>query len=203
MSKLKPIVYSIYKIKNVILQSCTYVIHDRNEAYLIDCGDSSRILSFLRIHQLDLRGIFLTHCHYDHIYGLNDVLGEYFNANVYCHQLAKQNINNRRFNLYFTMSDDSDYKFLYENRLVSFDDVGQLTLFNRDLIVINSAGHSSDSVSYLFDDNLFTGDAYNPDFKLSASWPNSDKMLAKRNEERLKMIIQEKQYKLYPGHWKN
>lgn len=89
--KLKPIVYSIYKIKNVILQSCTYVIYDCNEAYLIDCGDSSQILSFLRIHQLDLRGIFLTHCHYDHIYGLNDVLEEYFNANVYCHQLAKQN----------------------------------------------------------------------------------------------------------------
>lgn len=44
------------------------------DSYLVDCGDAKSVLSFLRTKSKILKGIFLTHCHYDHIYDLNDVL---------------------------------------------------------------------------------------------------------------------------------
>lgn len=54
---------NVITIKNELLQSATYFIGD----YLVDCGGSDRI--FESLEGRELNGIFLTHCHQDHVYG--------------------------------------------------------------------------------------------------------------------------------------
>lgn len=62
---------NVITIKNELLQSATYFIGD----YLVDCGGSDRI--FESLEGRELNGIFLTHCHQDHVYGLEKVLEKF------------------------------------------------------------------------------------------------------------------------------
>ena len=66
----------VITIKNSVLQSCSFLLYkeEEQEAILIDCGDVQPIWDELNNRGLRLVGIFITHCHYDHIYGLNALL---------------------------------------------------------------------------------------------------------------------------------
>ena len=69
---------NITRIENELLQSATYLF----DGYLVDCGDSEKIIEALG--DKELKGIFLTHCHQDHTYGIGRVLNRYPQAKVYC-----------------------------------------------------------------------------------------------------------------------
>ena len=53
----------VVPIKNKLLQSITYLIGN----YIVDCGDDGAILNIAKEQGTEIRGIFLTHCHQDHI----------------------------------------------------------------------------------------------------------------------------------------
>ena len=57
----------------------TYLIHSDNsqDLYIVDCGDVQPIINYVHKYELTLRGIFLTHTHFDHIYGLNEVVSAF------------------------------------------------------------------------------------------------------------------------------
>ena len=58
----------VHTIINSILNSCTYILfNDSEDVYLIDCGETEPILNYLRNNKKVIKGIFLSHCHYDHI----------------------------------------------------------------------------------------------------------------------------------------
>ena len=58
-------------IVNRIFQSVTYVLSDseRKDVWLVDCGDVDQLNQSFHVS-----GVLLTHTHFDHIYGLNDLL---------------------------------------------------------------------------------------------------------------------------------
>ena len=63
-----------------------FLIKDKNsnEAAVVDPGDALPLLSVLKSEKLDLRFIFITHHHRDHIGGLKLLLECYPNAQVVC-----------------------------------------------------------------------------------------------------------------------
>ena len=77
------------EIKNGFRFSCTYILYtdESSIVWLVDCGDADKILSWMSQNKKDLGGIFLTHCHIDHIYGVNRMTDVFPNADVY---LAKE-----------------------------------------------------------------------------------------------------------------
>lgn len=180
-------------IKNELLQSATYYF----EGYLVDCGDSDKILDVLE--GKELKGIFLTHCHQDHIYGIEKVLARYPHAKVFCSQKTFEGLKNDELNLSYIMPDYS-FRFYKDSNVVVLDD-GIHYIDNMKVELISTPGHSEDCLSYIIEDNIFTGDSYIPFAKVFTKWPTSNKPLAHENEAKLKEIAETRNLKVRPGHW--
>ena len=73
------------------LDNFTYIIHDKDIAYVVDPYDASQVSSFLEGHQLLLKGIFNTHDHWDHTRG-NEGLVESFGCKVFVHNNSLKQI---------------------------------------------------------------------------------------------------------------
>ena len=180
-------------IHNELLQSATYYF----EGYLIDCGDSDKILDVLE--GKELKGFFLTHCHQDHIYGIEKVLALYPQAKVYCSQKTFEGLKNDELNLSYIMQNYS-FRFDKDSNVVVFDD-GIHYIDDMKVEVISTPGHSEDCLTYIIEDNIFTGDSYIPFAKVFTKWPTSNKALALYNEAMLKEIAETRNLKVRPGHW--
>lgn len=68
------------------MMTCCYLTwNDNKEAYLFDCGGENidKVMTFLKVNSLKLKYMVLTHGHGDHIAGLNRVVREYPDVEVY------------------------------------------------------------------------------------------------------------------------
>ena len=180
-------------IKNELLQSASYFFN----GYLVDCGDYDKILDTLE-GQL-LKGIFLTHCHQDHIYGIDKVLAKCPYAKVYCSQKTWEGLKDANLNLSYIIP-EYFFCFTQDSRVVVLDE-GIQTIDGMTVEVISTPGHSEDCLSFIIEDCIFTGDSYIPFAKVFTKWPTSNKALAKVNEAKLKEIAETRNLKVLPGHW--
>lgn len=163
----------------------------------MDCGDSEKILEALEGREL--KGIFLTHCHQDHVYGIEKVLDKFPKAKVYCSQKTFEGLKEPMLNLSYIMP-DYDFTFTHDDNVVILKE-GINKIDDLSVEVLSTTGHSEDCISFIIEDNIFTGDAHIPFVKVFTKWPTSNKILAKESEERLLQIIQERNPNIYPGHW--
>lgn len=180
-------------IQNELLQSATYLF----DGYLVDCGDSEKIINALEGKKL--KGIFLTHCHQDHIYGIEKVLMRYPHAKVYCSQNTWEGLKDGKLNLSYIIPEHS-FCFTQDENVVVLED-GIYTIDSKKVEVISTSGHSEDCLSFIIEDCIFTGDSYLPFAKVFTKWPTSNKALAIENEARLKEIAETRKLKVFPGHW--
>lgn len=183
----------ITTIQNELLQSATYL----SDGYLVDCGDSEKIIEAL--DDIELKGIFLTHCHQDHIYGIEKVLNQYPHAKVYCSQKTFEGLHDDTLNLSYIIPEHS-FCFTQNENVVILEE-GMHTIDGKRVEVISIPGHSEDCLSFIIEDNIFTGDSYIPFAKVFTKWPTSNKALALENEARLKKIVETRNLKVFPGHW--
>lgn len=186
---------SMILIKNKLLQSATYLFGN----YLVDCGDGDTILKVAEEQGIEIQGIFLTHCHLDHIYGLPIILKHFPNAKVYCSAMTHKGLKDKSLNLSYLMPEVSFFFNYSENVVELTEGEHLLDDLKVDMIICN--GHSNDCQSYLIGGNLFTGDALIPFAKVFTKWPTSNKILALENEEKLRQFAEDKNLKIWPGHW--
>ena len=184
-------------IKNTLLQSASYIVGN----FLIDCGDGDTILKVADEKNIEIKGIFLTHCHQDHIYGLPDVMKRYPNAKIYCSKMTLKGLNDDHFNLMFIMPKYA-YTFIYKNNVVELNE-GKHIIDNVEVEMIVCNGHSNDCQSYVIDNNIFTGDALIPFAKVFTKWPTSNKQLAIESEQKLLQMTKQRNLIIRPGHWKS
>lgn len=184
---------NITRIENKLLQSATYLI----DGYLVDCGDSKKIIEAL--DGKELKGIILTHCHQDHIYGIEKVLNRYPHAKVYCSQKTFEGLHDDTLNLSYIIPKHS-FCFTQDENVVILGE-GTHTIDGIMVEVISTPGHSEDCLTFIIEDNIFTGDSYIPFAKVFTKWPTSNKALAIENEVRLKEIAETRNLKIFPGHW--
>lgn len=181
-------------IQNPLLQSASYLIDD----YLIDCGEPQKI--FEALGERDLKGIFLTHCHQDHVYGIERVLKKYSNAKIYCSDKTLKGLKDPNLNLSYIMPDYS-FTFDKEENVVILPE-GKHQIGNLLVEVLSSVGHSEDCISFIIEDNIFTGDAHIPFSKVFTKWPTSNKIESVLSEQKLLNVIKERKLNVLPGHWK-
>lgn len=155
--------FTLYRFPNVFKQSNTYVLelHGTTDVWLFDIGDSREIYTV--IGSKKVRGAFLTHSHLDHIFGVVELQKRFPECVFYGAQKCLDWLSDDRRNL----------SFYYETPLIFIPghccqllDSSKVILFN-DIVVeaISTPGHSEDSMSYLLDHMIFTGDAYIPNVK--------------------------------------
>ncbi len=185
----------VVPIKNKLLQSVSYIIGN----FIVDCGEGDAILKIAQINGVEIRGIFLTHCHQDHIYGLPKVMGRYPNAKIYCSEMTHKGLLDEAINLSYIMPEHS-FPFIYNDNVVELKEgIYQIDEMTVEMIICN--GHSNDCQSYIIDGNLFTGDALIPFAKVFTKWPTSNKALAVESEKKLLKLANNRRLLIRPGHW--
>lgn len=157
---------------NTVFTSCTWVLDGR---WLVDCGDVEPLLPLLDGERV--RGVLLTHGHFDHIYGLNDLLERFPDARVYCSAWARDQLLDAKLNLSYYH--ETPFEFAYPERIVVVEDGEALDLGNGHAVTaVATPGHTPGCITWMTHDALFTGDAYIPEVRVVTNLPHGNKHLA-------------------------
>lgn len=192
----------IERFINSIFTSNSYIIYsdDSHYAFVIDPGDSNVIIECLEKNKKKLKGILITHSHFDHIYGINDLQQRYPETNVYASYYAIDGMMSEKLNgsLYMEIP-----FVIIRKDIIIIKEGDIIPLFNTDRInVFETPGHDRDCLSFQINDNLFTGDALIPGIKVHTKSKYSNKIQAEESKEKIfKIFIDETM--IWPGHANN
>lgn len=169
-------------IVNSVLNSITYIIPvgSQRDCWLVDCGDVEKVIE----QGCRVRGVLLTHSHFDHIYGLNKLMELFPDALVYTNAEGKEGLMSPRWNFSRYHDEVEDFIFTHPENIRILDIEG-LYAIDDDLIVdiLFTPGHEPSCITYKIDNYLFTGDSYIPGMKTITNFPRSKKNLSEANEK--------------------
>lgn len=157
---------------------------------MVDPGDCNE--GFERV-----RHVLLTHGHFDHIYGLNELLRMNPKAVVYTNAVGREMLLDTKLNM--SKYNETLFELKYPDRVVKVLDGDTVNLGN-DITAkaIFTPGHSDSCITWVVDDMVFCGDSYIPGVKTVTNLPGGDRQLAQESENLIKDISKGKF--LYPGH---
>ncbi len=141
-------------IPNDFASNC-YIVYSGEEAYLFDSSAASAdIKAELEKHGLRLKGIILTHGHFDHVLSADEVRRE-LGAPLYIHENDAEMLSDSHKNGYSSFFYD-DFKVRDADKTFSDGDV--FTLGDEKIKVIHTPGHTRGSCCFDLGDKLITGD---------------------------------------------
>ena len=171
------------------LQTNCYLVTDEAtlDTAIIDPGaDSNRILDYVEKNRLNVRAILLTHGHFDHCMGLEEVQGA-LAVPVY---MSREDLGREIGNGDWVLDPPEDTHFVGEGDEIQ---AGALAFQ-----VLETPGHTPGGLVYRIDNCLFTGDTL---FRLSCGrydFPGSSSLELTHSLEKLRDL--EGDYEVYPGH---
>ena len=191
----------VIPIINAIMNSITYILTTDRVDYcdLIDCGYSEELIPTLKKIGKKINNVYLTHAHYDHIYGLNTLISNYPNVLVYTNEEARLALFDvkKNFSKYHPELEPFIFQYIDNVRILN---EGEKEIFETERMqVLFTPGHDVTCFSYIIGNKLFTGDTYIPGIKTVVSFPRSNRKDAIISLERLK-ALENKGYEICPGH---
>ena len=185
---------TIHQIVNSIFNSCSYVLTQDKRSWLVDCGDVDQILPLI---DGKLQGVLLTHAHFDHIYGLNNLESLFPGVPVYTVMAGLNGLMSDKLN--FSRYYGEPFIFDSPDNVKLVNDGDSISLFDGvEIKAVATPGHSPGCVTWLTSNAIFTGDSYIPGVKTVANLPHSDKDLALKNEALIRQMVENRS--IYPGH---
>lgn len=187
---------TIHRFENSVFNSNSYIINDGPQAVIVDIGDFNPLVNFINEHNLDLVALFITHTHYDHIYGIKEFMHQFPDIPIYTSEFGK---------IAFSKPNWNFSRYHDDNICIISDKI--VPLQNKEVISISEAlrvtaiatpGHDLSCISFRIDDALFTGDSFIPGIKVVDTFPKSDKLLAAHWYSILQGMAET--YNIYPGH---
>lgn len=187
----------LYRVVNSVFTSNSYVLSaEGDEAILIDVGDFQPIERYLKVHKKKVKAVFLTHTHYDHIYGIRELVKDYPGCRVYTSAFGKEALASDRLN--FSRYHNDAFRWEYEH-LQILNDGDQMEIFPTvRLEVMATPGHDKSCLTYRVGRYLFSGDSFIPQVKVIASFPQSSKKEAQSSLQRILAVADG--CCLCPGH---
>lgn len=185
-------------IVNQIFNSITYIlpVGSEKECYLVDCGDVEKVIE----QGWKVRGVLLTHSHFDHIYGLNKLVEVFPEAIVYTNQAGKEGVVNDKWNFSRYHTEVESFKFTKMENVTVLEEGVQKLDGSLDVNVLFTPGHDPSCMSYIVGNNLFTGDAYIPGIEPFQKFPRSNKEQALESLVRLQKMEKVYGYTICAGH---
>lgn len=177
-------------IVNSIFNSITWILSDSDcdHVWLVDCGDVVPVLEL--IGEREVVGVLLTHAHFDHIYGLPELLKQFPNCKIYTNENGRETLANAKKNMSFYHEmpltvEESCSKICEEGDIID--------LFpNIKANVYATPGHHPSCLTFMVDDCLFTGDAFIPGVKVVTYLPQGNKVQAQESLEKIRKFAFEK-----------
>lgn len=192
----------IVKIVDEYMSQNSYVIVEGEDAILIDAGVYvNKIEEALKMFspKPTLRGVLLTHAHFDHIRELDNILKKY-ECPAYIFKAGKSMLYKEDQNMSIM---DMPFKIKERKGIKTFVDGQGLEFGNLKVICYNTPGHSIDSSCFVIDDNMFTGDTV---FKVECGrydLYSGDENMLRISLERIKNELSKDVEHFYAGHGPN
>ena len=189
----------VYKMQTGPMQVNTYIVCGEKEgapAFIVDPGgDGEAIRQMVEKVGAKPTLVLLTHGHFDHIGGCDELRQLYPGIRVAIHEEDAPCLTSSKENL----SDLSDTSITQEAADILLKDGDTVDAADTQVAVIHTPGHSKGSVTYRCSDVLFTGDAL---FRMSVgrtdlpggNYYQMQKTLEKFNE-------MDVDYRIHPGHF--
>ena len=191
----------VLQIVNAVYSSMTYILSEDEdkEFWIVDCGDVPPLVDMISAiggMSFLLKGVLLTHVHYDHIYVLPRLKELFPEVRVYTNEAGREALGNEKLN-YSKYHYDS---IVYESESVVVCDEGTtIDLFDGvSAKVYYTPGHNPSCLTYEVENYVFTGDAYIPGLKVITTFRGGDKKLAAKSVERILEVSEGKI--ICPGH---
>lgn len=189
----------VKKIINNIFSSNTYLLFDDNYFYcwLIDIGDFNKVADAIPVG-VQVRGVFLTHTHFDHVYGINALHRAYPDCRVYTSEYGKVALFDEKKNF----SKYHEAPFVYEGTDVLVVNEGNcVELYpETSMKVYSTPGHCPSCLTYVAGNWVFTGDSYIPDVKVVTKLPGGDRIIAKQSLDKILQLAEGKVVCAGHGH---
>ena len=188
-------------IVNSVFTSRTYILSNEGEKafWIVDCGDVEPLLerfSALAGEGYSVKGVLLTHAHYDHIYGLPHLAALFPQLRVYTNAAGQMALMDPRLNMSKYHGDPIVFA---SDRVEVCDEGARIALF--DGVAANvyaTPGHHPSCLTFEVGGYLFTGDAYIPGIAVVTTLPGGDKALAAASRSRILTLAAGRA--LCPGH---
>ncbi len=174
-----------------------YILSKENQALVIDPGgDGDAIHSYIEEKKLTLQAILLTHAHFDHIGGIEE-LRSFYKADVYINELEHDWLGNPQLN--------GSHKLMGQEITVSPAEQllteGELAIGTFHFKVIHTPGHSPGSMSFIFSESqqVFSGDVLFNQGIGRTDLPGGD-LSALEHSIKEKLYQLADHYIIHPGH---
>lgn len=157
---------SVKQFINSAFNSNTYLIQCEIKphiGWLVDVGIFSDWYKGLEFN-CDIKGVFLTHAHYDHIYALHEVINIFPDCKIYCSEYTKIALSDPKLNLSFYHEEPISFIHDEIELLNDGDEVELVEGIN--FYSIETPGHNEGSLSFIIGKYVFTGDSLVPGHKV-------------------------------------
>ena len=135
--------------------NCYLVPSGEGHCVIIDIGDgAAKLRETLLKQNLTLDAILLTHGHYDHVAGVEEIRNAY-QIPVYIHEADENCLRSGQANLAYQLTSK---QFIPVKEYQTIRDGDTLSLGELTVEVMHTPGHTPGGVCYQIGDSLFTGD---------------------------------------------
>lgn len=151
----------VHRIINEPVSSNCFVIYEEQgggDCLVVDPGSKSNnnLLDYLSTHDLNPFSIILTHEHFDHCWGVNDLVDR-FEIPIVCSSWCADCIKSEKRNC--SVFYDINERFVINSQCISIESLGSVLPFaGTEIDFFSTQGHTDACMSFLIGKNLFTGD---------------------------------------------
>ena len=193
---------TVKRFINIPVASNCYLLFDKevgDDCIVVDPGSrkEDELIAFLLRESLVPRYIILTHEHFDHCWGVNQLMAKY-NIPVVCSELCADAIKYEKRNC--SVFYDNTAAFVIKNGTESVESMGMSMKFHGyDIRFYQTPGHTDASISFDLGGFLFTGDTLIKEVRTVTKLPTGSKERLKLSMD-LYALMKGKGYTVCPGH---
>ncbi len=174
----------------------TYVLSQSDSSCIIidPSGGCNNLLDYIKNEKLSPKAICLTHGHFDHFMGIEEILDCYPGIDIYAHPTAKVLIQKPEYNGSYMIGTQLSY-----NGPIKELNEGIVSVGGFELNVLYIPGHSPGGCAFVIEKNCFSGDSLFAGSVGRIDFPGCDgQALISSIKEKLFTLPEDTV--VYPGH---